>query len=397
MSDGAAKPVFTWELGELPFFWRTHPAPSNGEGVPDTLPFSCSLERRTGTLIQIPNPAVSRALESVYSKGSVIAGGMEDSSLGRAYTDDFVAFILSALGRPDLAGLRLLDIGAGSGFFLHRARQLGAGVRGIEPGAHGQDGARRYGVEIAHDFFPSKAVRDCYDLIVIYGVLEHVEDPASFLRAVSERCNPGATVLIAVPNCEPFMQRGDISIFIHEHWNYYTKSSLRSTVELAGGRVSAIQEGTFGGMLFAALRFGPQAGAGLPASPIKCASEEARTFEQRARANCAKLGRYLSAVASRGESMGIYVPGRALNALFATKAPLSNTRFFDDNETLWGTYFAGIDIAIESRQQLIDRPTDHVAIMSLTFGERIKADLGDLLPARTEIVTLGELLTADTR
>src|SRR5690606_27621481 len=106
------------------------------------------VDPRTGLISQGPNAAVDGALEKAYRTADAMPSNFDESGIGRVYADDFLAFVAAEV--PELSGLRVLEIGSGGGYLLACLRERGASVLGIEPGAHGQDGAREYGVEIVH-------------------------------------------------------------------------------------------------------------------------------------------------------------------------------------------------------------------------------------------------------
>ena len=93
-----------------------------------------------------------------------------------------------------------------------------------------------------------------------------------------------------------------------------------------------------------------------------------------------------------GQSLGVYVPGRFVNAIGISQIPPQAIRFFDDDPSLLGTYYPGIPIRIESRDDLLRSPTDSVLVMSRTFGPNLAKQLRTLLPASTKVLLVADLL-----
>jgi SAM-dependent methyltransferase len=392
---------FAWDLKSLPFVWTSLPNPSNGVGIPDELPFLLRIDPKSGTLQQVDNPLVVQALDAVYARGSVLSPMNDGSTIGKSYTDDYLSFIKSVLAQG-FPGLKVLEIGAGTGYLAHRLQLQGADVIGIEPGEHGQDGARKYGLNIIKDYFPSPQLSGKFDLVTIHAVLEHVRDPARFIEAVKPYCHDRTRVALCVPDCQPNLERGDISILLHEHWQYFTSASMQNILTLCGARDIRIQKANFGGCLYASMALdGGRSGstskrAGLPPDALRTPVEQAYQFRAHAESVNEKLVNYLAAAGRQSESVGIYIPGRMINVLIATKVGYSHCRFFDDNEFAWGTYYPGINIPVESRKQLLANPPDRLLIMSLSFGNKIKSELLRLLPPRVAVTTLAELLDDST-
>ncbi|MFQ5730092.1 MAG: class I SAM-dependent methyltransferase, partial [Waddliaceae bacterium] len=165
-----------WDICSLPFVYTTSCRPTNSD-LPDVLPFSLGVDDNAGYLVQMPNSRISEVLKKAYMKGSMITGFMDDGGLGRKYADDFLGFLVrSLIGKKNIRGMRVLELGCGTGYLLSRLKELGADVLGVEPGPHGIRGGERFNVPIIHGFFPNDQVKGKYDLILGYGLIEHVED-----------------------------------------------------------------------------------------------------------------------------------------------------------------------------------------------------------------------------
>lgn len=95
----------------------------------------------------------------------------------------------------------LLDIGSGSGAFLHYMQQLGWKVTGVEPDA----GARAKALELykletlpAGELFHLEPAQ--FDCITLWHVLEHVHELHPYIKQIRHLLKPGGALLIAVPN-----------------------------------------------------------------------------------------------------------------------------------------------------------------------------------------------------
>jgi hypothetical protein len=267
---------------------------------------------------------------------------------------------------------------------------LGATTLGIEPGAHGQAASERFGVEVIHDFFPTPKVQTRFDLITFFAVLEHIEKPVEFLRSLRPFLNDKAHVALAVPNCQPAIETGDVAMLLHEHWSYFTAETLRNLVEAAGFEVVQLKTSGFGGSLYCLCRVCPGDNRRQPMR--NQVDESGIVFKTKASEMTRRLVRYFAAVENGG--IGIFVPQRIVNAAAMAKISLQGCRFFDDNRQLHGTYFPGISIPVESRDDLLRNPPSHVLIMSHSFGAKIAGELRPKLP-QTRITTCAELLAEE--
>jgi SAM-dependent methyltransferase len=380
-----------WKVGALPFIYAPLDSPTNGNDLPDALPFALDVNRRVGTLVQVPDEMVSNALSNAYLKGSIMSGMMDEDGIGREYAQDFLSFLAHSIKKDRFDGMSVLEIGCGTGYLLYRLKLLGADVLGVEPGDHGQEGSRRFQIPVIRDFFPSRLIEGRYDVIIMYGVLEHLGFPREFLQLLPEHLSDNGRIVLSVPNCQPFIELGDVSMLTHQHWNYYTQDTLRNSVRLAIGSDLDVQSSEFGGSLYGITTKHAVKGQ----IDIEQEAQRALRYKHLGTRGIGKLLRYLARARSRCESVGIYVPGRAINALSIIKERIdvSNLRFFDDNNALRGKYFPGFDIPIEGREGLISRPTDRVLIMSHTFGTSVANGIRSTLGNSLTITMWRDLLT----
>lgn len=351
----------SWRVGDLPFFYRCQPEPSNAAyGLPDRLTFELEFDKDLGLVRQRPNAEVDRALEICYQQGSEISGMMDDQGIGQQYAQDFLNYI--ARHEQDLAGKRVLEIGCGTGYLLSLLKARGADVLGIEPGAQGLDGGGRHGVQVINGFFPHPAVTGKFDLVIAYAVLEHIVDPVGFMRIIAASLSEGGVAYVAVPDCAPYLGNGDISCLLHEHWSYFNTGSLQRVVAAAGLQ-GEVQASGFGGSLYCRVTRAPRSAPAVSADIVQ-AEAEFDAFRSMAQAATGKMEQFLQAPGVAG----IYVPGRMIN-LLATLASQTQERmrFFDDNPTMAGLYFPGCPVAIENFEALKQDPPARLFIATKSF------------------------------
>ncbi len=380
-----------WSSDSFPFRIGASDRPSNPFGLPDALPFRLALDTGYGGLVQVPDPAVLRALDTAYAHGSLLGTAMDDSPLGTAYLDDFMAFLkplLSATGETP----RALEIGAGRGYLLRRLTDLGIDAVGLEPGGSHAAHWSRYGVRVIRDRFPSPQVDGEFDLIIAHAVLEHIADAHAFLAAAHRRLRPGGRLLITVPDCAGPIALGDPSILLHEHFHYFTAAGLGRLLAGAGFRVEASRPSWHGGAMHVAASPG-----GTPAAPPPDADElgALASYGGRVRRMIGVFERRLRAVRDSGRSLGIFCAPRAVPYLPGCLRPDGRlgVRLFDDDPELTGRHFPPFAEAVEDRAALLDRPVDELWILSHSFGTTLRAALaGTPGMERTIVRTFSEIL-----
>jgi 2-polyprenyl-6-hydroxyphenyl methylase/3-demethylubiquinone-9 3-methyltransferase len=118
--------------------------------------------------------------------------------------------------RTPLDGKSALDVGCGAGLLTEPLARLGAAVTGIDASpeviAVAQDHAARMSLEIAYRAVPVEEVGGQFDLVTALEVIEHVADPARFLRSLARRLAPGGLLVLSTPNATAWSRLLTITI-----------------------------------------------------------------------------------------------------------------------------------------------------------------------------------------
>jgi 2-polyprenyl-3-methyl-5-hydroxy-6-metoxy-1,4-benzoquinol methylase len=136
--------------------------------------------------------------------------------------------------------IRVLDFGAGLGYWAREAKSRGYQVRAVElsPTRVNQM-IERHGIDA------SQTLRDDdreFDFVYISQVLEHLSDPLSILNDISVRCCKGAILLVGVPNGSRTRAnlRAGMLDFIEidplEHINCFAAKSMSAMMRQVGFR-----------------------------------------------------------------------------------------------------------------------------------------------------------------
>lgn len=377
--------VPSFKLDAMSFYWRMSKEPfASAGGIPHFLPFEFDFNPTFDLVVQKHNPAIDDALHRAYLQAENVGYLQDGHALAASYGGDFLAFI----GASAASGGRVLEIGCGGGYILQRLREMGFAVRGIDPSPVAVAKGRECGVEIVEAFYPHEGMEESCDVIIHYDVLEHVYDPLAFLSAHHRQLSPNGITIFAVPDCSESIERGDLSMVIHEHVNYFDMSSLRRVVECAGFAVERIERAKHGGVLFCAARRSGAQRSGTAA----IGGAKYQDFVDRVERSV-KAFRRISAAAN-GE-FGIYIPLRAVPYLAAI-GRRNGLRFFDDDPGCHRKYFAGYEASVENFNDFVASPPKHLFIASLAFADRIKAKIRDRLGDAVEITTLRELFSDRT-
>lgn len=339
----------------IPFFFGATDT-SNNDGKPEKVDFEYFYNKDLELFQQKPNSYVDDLLKSVYIDGSMMNGEM-DFNTGGLQGQASLEFILKNLDR---ANLKIFEIGYGNGFLLKELHKIGFECSGVEPGPQCDILTNAYPqIRAVRDFFPSTQIKETYDVVMHFNVIEHVKDPVEFLLEQKNMLNPGGKIIFGMPNCEPNIATGDLSMFLHEHFQYFTTDSLLKLANKINLHIEDIAYGANNGMIFCSFSNRPSH-CKLIKSDI---SWETFDYEKPLKNLQTELSSY------EQSDVAVYCPKRALNALHILN--IKNCRLVDDTKSLHGKYMPTFSYAVESFEQLLTNPPKLLLIFSRTFGQSI--------------------------
>lgn len=168
--------------------------------------------------------------------------GVRDGKYSLEFFDRRHAAMLSLIANTSQQPGRLFEAGAGAGFFLKAAERVGWKVSGIEFLAEGAKFARD---ELALDVKQQLAEEmnleaECFDVVVIFDVIEHLFDPGRVLASVYRSLRPGGLFVISTPNLnalsKSFLGIDWAVLSPAEHLYYFTETTLTEILKKAGFR-----------------------------------------------------------------------------------------------------------------------------------------------------------------
>ena len=99
----------------------------------------------------------------------------------------------------------LLDVGAGTGFFLRAAKKRGWTVTGLEPNSSARNLAN---IKAPNTVFDSDTLRTLpeksFDVITLWHVLEHLPNLEDDIKIFQKLLKPNGRIVVAVPNFKSF-------------------------------------------------------------------------------------------------------------------------------------------------------------------------------------------------
>ncbi len=145
-------------------------------------------------------------------------------------------------GRTPLADKTALDVGCGAGLLAEPLARLGAQVTGIDASpeviAVAREHAGRMGLAIDYHALPVEQIEGRFDLMTALEVIEHVADPAAFLRSLAQRLAPGGLLILSTPNATSWSKL--LTITLAEGFGRIPKGTHDYAMFIAPERMQAL-------------------------------------------------------------------------------------------------------------------------------------------------------------
>ena len=127
-----------------------------------------------------------------------------------------------------------MDFGCGAGLFVEFLQ--GEGVQN----ATGYD-------PFVAKYSDSQRLKEQYDAVVSYDVIEHSEEPREFLQSLVRLVRPGGTLVIGTPNAEnvSLLRKGDPSLHVPYHRHILSERALLALGREAGCEPAQVYERSY--------------------------------------------------------------------------------------------------------------------------------------------------------
>ncbi len=275
----------------------------------------------------------------------------------QAYSAHFKAHLdaVEQVITKHLAGMSLIEVGCGKGYFLEQLRDHGFDIVGIDPAYEGQS---LYVVKAPF----TRGAGLAAEAVILRHVLEHIPDPMTFLQSIAE-ANDGGLIYIEVPCMEWILEHKAWFDVFYEHVNYFRLGDfhrLFDTVHEAGH--------LFGGQYLyvvadlASLRSKP-----LPAAPAVQMPVDFMFSIKRA---------LIIIQASPGKLVGIWGAASkgVIYSLFLQRAGVEVDQVIDINPAKQGRYLPLSGLRVSSPEQAMLALPDgaHLFVMNSNYLEEIK-------------------------
>lgn len=108
----------------------------------------------------------------------------------------------------DNSGVNVLEVGSGAGLFLNLVKKNGWTPFGVEINSKAANASiERFGLEIWNGTIDNFVSDKKLDAIVLWDILEHVENPVALIKKIKEFLKPNGFVFVETPNSSSLLDK----------------------------------------------------------------------------------------------------------------------------------------------------------------------------------------------
>ncbi len=158
-------------------------------------------------------------------------------------------------------GRSLLDIGAYIGVFVEVAQAAGWNAWGVEPSGWAATEAQQRGLAVIQGTLDAPVLQGKqFDVLTLWDVIEHLDDPAAELEKAHHLLKPGGWLVVHTMDVDSLtarLMRGRWPWFMDMHLHYFSKKTMADMLEKRGFQVvSSGSQGRYLRLGYLATRIG---------------------------------------------------------------------------------------------------------------------------------------------
>ncbi len=299
-------------------------------------------------LVQLANDPVPYYREVI--RATAVSKDMTDYRLGQ-----FKTFV----DTYDLRGKKAIEVGCGRGEYLSILQEMDLEVYGLEYAEPAVGACFAKGMNVERGFINAKDTKlqnAPFDSFFILNFFEHLPDPNKTLQGLYHNLRDGAVGIIEVPNFDMMLKKKLFSEFIGDHLFYFTKGTLRTTLERNGFEVIQSDEVWFDYIISTVVR---------KRTPV-----DLSCFIDCREKLKADLGRYLDQFNKR--HVAVWGAGHQALAVIALTGIKDKIAYVIDSAPFkQGKYTPGSHIPIVSPDVLSEKRIDCVIIMAAGYSDEV--------------------------
>lgn len=295
---------------------------------------------------------------------------------------DFARTLTDRLvGRYDLHGKRIVEIGAGSGNFMAMLCEAGGNTGvGYDPSHDPARAPASDAISIVAEMYPTDREIDA-DLVICQHVLEHVPDPAGLVEGV--RASMGGrsdiAVYFEVPDATYMVEQLAVWDLIYEHYSYFAAPTMQWIFERAGFEVVEMDR-AFGDQ-YLWIEAKPRSGGGdatIDAAALAKLGELVGRFEEHFSTLRTTWTSTLDAMVGEGPTAIWGAGSKGVTFLNLIEAGADVSHVVDINPHKHGLHVPGTGQPVVGPEAAVEAGVRNVVVMNPLYEAEITQSLRDL-------------------
>ncbi|MEK7533418.1 MAG: class I SAM-dependent methyltransferase [Patescibacteria group bacterium] len=285
----------------------------------------------------------------------------------------------------------VLDIGCNDGSLLSVFAKKGYRVLGVDPAKNIATLAKSRGIPVITDFFGenlAKKIREThgqFQIIMITHTLANIPDLRDFLRGVVLLLTPGGTLIIEVASWEDMVDRGQIDAVYHEHYYYFSESSLVRILNQSGLVVTHMIRNPAQGGSTQVIATPGNIQKRIPLRQVS--AQKLATLAKRSSAYRVKLRGLIRKYRNK-TVIGFGAPAKAVTLLnWAGITAKDITFVVDSTPVKQGRVLPGVNIPIYPEEYVKGKHIDAVVLLAWNYRDEILKKIFKLIGRSTSVIT----------
>lgn len=308
-----------------------------------------------------------------YYKEVIRSSGFSEE-MGKFRHLQFKDFVAS----HSLENKKIIEIGCGKGEYLAIMQQYCNGTYGMEYSDESVRVCKEKGLNVFKGFVDTASLRlenAPYEAFFMMNFLEHLPDPNTVLRGICNNLGDEAYGLIEVPNFDMVLDKKIFADFSTEHIFYFTKNTLRKTLENNGFDVIGINVIWYENIIAAVVK-----------KQKKLVIDDFISQKNILKTN---VMNYLSRYGSN--RVAIWGAGHQSLATIALLGLKDKIRYVVDSATFkQGKFTPATHLPIHGPEKLFSEPVDAVIIMATSYSDEVARILREKYPHIADVAILRE-------
>lgn len=323
------------------------------------LPDKATLEKDNGVAIDVCQCAgcglVQLSNDPVHYYKDVIRAAAFSKEMGEFRTAQFAEFI----GNYSLRHKKVIEVGCGRGEYLSLLARHEVNASGVEHLNESVNACRMEGLNVSEGFIGQTDYRlkDApYNAFMMLNFLEHIPEPNAILSGIHGNLKDNAVGLVEVPNFDMIIRENLFSEFIPDHLLYFTKNTLRSTLNMNGFEVVEFKEVWHDYIISAIVR--------------KMGKLDLSSFHENRKKLEIEINEFISRF--KPGKVAIWGAGHQSFAVISMTGIAGKIKYVVDSATFkQGKYTPSTHIPIFAPETLNSEPVDAVIVMAAAYSDEV--------------------------